>query len=197
MSVITHTLSRWYKVALRLLDHEREVRDRVFEGVNGQHKAIAVLVLRVAEINDAGARAVAVEMPYLERLVRAHGVIRLALARANLEVGVTALLNEQEGLRRLEEYLTKVTEDIDHSACLTTSEAERIHVEYSAQGREPLGYSSTERVIPPRALIQDVRNRTREVRRRRAELADELGALNQRTVTITLDDDLAEAVSAR
>lgn len=195
MAEIKNTLTRLHKIAERINQRRQLLADLITSGTSPQALDAAVVSVRGAELVAKTTRLLSEDLAKHDALLNAYQVFRDALAAANVEYGVAALLAEQEALRRRISLLTQVLDNQGDAVGLADANAI-----FAARANEQ-GQTTTARRLDVLAvglvdaeqqakLRQELDNAERQLVR----LGDTLADRNATHITVQLDDSIAAEV---
>lgn len=190
---ITNTLSRWHKIAERIKIAANESRQETLRalqtGANIDPDAFAV---RRETLQANAGEALTTGFETVLKLQGAVATVREALARANVQHGVSDLLNRTE---KLKQELAFVSECLSATeGKLSVSEMEQLVARRKENPGTPSPYSHLqERLGVSFATDEQVtklKARRDEVRRKLNALSDKVSTANASTMTLELDEDV-------
>ena len=205
MAAIQNTLSRWHKVAGRAAERIREI-DAEISALLAGRRATACASQDAAE--RARKDLEKARVLQLERISASRAVcaIRQALARANVEHGVSDLLAETERLRRDLAGYAEFSAWRDDGPKAMLAKARRLE-ERAEEARS----SSAEGALEARARALDetivfrpcdeedaeyAKGQIKALKAQLTSISDRLSEANAAKLTIELDDDCAKACGA-
>lgn len=195
MAKIQNTLTRLHKIAGRINQKRLHLESSISLGTAPQSLDAAVASVRGAELTANTTRILQDDLAKHDALLTAYQVLRNALAKANVETGVAALLAEQELLGRRITLLTSILSNQDGAVGLDQATAifaarAADQVQTSTIRRHDtleVGLVSAEQHAKLRAELD-------AAERQLVRLGDTLADRNATQITVELSDDIAAEV---
>lgn len=195
MAKIQNTLTRLHKIAGRINQKRQQLADSIAQGTEPKSLDAAVVSVRGAELAAKTARILQEDLAKHDALLKAYEVIRNALAKANVEVGVTALLAEQDSVSRRIGLLKSILDS--QQGAVSLSDANAI---FAARVTEQAPSMSPRRLDTLDVGLVDATQHAKLVaeldaaERALVRLGDTLADRNATQITVELSDDIAAEV---
>lgn len=186
---ISNTLTRWHKVVDRIKTAVTQLSGQIGCQIGPvNYNNLAVLkVERTRVANDTEAALAKVGL--LMKLNATLGQVREALARANVEKGVSALLAEQV-CRQNQKALYEGLAEAASSARLQLSDADAVLAE-SGKGDSAMRYRETHTFSRvPEATVIVWRDQAEAIGRELTALSDKISDVNASRLSIELDEEV-------
>lgn len=200
MTKIKQTLSRWHHIAQRLRNTSQKLSDEVYGVLSGTHISSIVDGEQKRAMLERGKKAL--EKTHLIMLShQGLGKIRSELAEANVKFGVAGKLAIIEALRQEKKQLQSIA-NIDLLTMPSVQNANEAleNVADKQQVVHPWRENNTKgvalRVVSINAL-DGLRERVRDIELEIQELTDEISEVNQRTISIELDDEIVKLANIK
>lgn len=190
---ITNTLSRWHKIAERIkiaaIESRQETLRALQAGANIDSDAFAV---RRETLQTNANEALTTGFETVLKLQGAVASVREALARANVEHGVSDLLNRTEKLKQELAFVNECLSATEDK--LSVAEMEQLAARRKEQSSTASPYAHLQDRLGVSFATDDqvakLKARRDEVRRKLNALSDKVSTANASTMSLELDEDV-------
>lgn len=186
---ISNTLSRWHKVVERVKNATAQLAAQIGEGISPvAYSNLALFKAEQPGVRQATEQALA-KVALVLKLNAALGTIREALARANVEKGVSALLAEQVRLQN-EKTLYENLLHSAGSARVTLADAEQVLAESAKNAGGPHYRETFHFARVNEAQAREWQDRVEAIGREQVGLADQISDVNASRLAVELDEEV-------
>jgi len=191
---ITNTLTRWHKIAERVLEQERRVMQDINTALTATHRLdVDAFEVRRPVFESAARDAATGKLDLLVALQAARFQIKTALGRANVEFGVSALLTDMKRVSEERDVIQSVYDTSIHS--ISASDFEKLIERKKADDAAQRTALAAQRVsFVPADIQKALKERVDASVRQLNALADKLADSNASKITIDIDETVATAV---
>jgi len=185
-------LSRWHHIADRIASLASKKQDEAVKALGQTQLSNPISEDQKEALKARGQKALQWVEEAKEAL-RVVGAIRIDLAKANAQHGITTKLAEAESLRRQ----LKATEELAAIDLVTRTPVDEVNnaLTVQATNRDAFGRSSGVTVSLVKASALDyLADQAIELKASIAALTDEVASLNRAPLSLALPEDLAKAV---
>lgn len=195
MATIQNTLSRLHKIAERVNQRRIQLGEAILVATMPQSLDSATAAVQGRDLEQRAQQALEKDLVKHAAYLTAYQAIRNALARANVDHHISAVLAQQTAMRNRASLLQELLDRPDHAVSLTQAASifEARQAEPANAGiRRSLDVLSVSPISPEqRAALE---RELDDISRQMVRLDDQLADLNATRITVELDDDIAKEV---
>jgi hypothetical protein len=191
---ITNTLTRWHKIAERVLEQERRVMQDINTALTTTHRLdVDAFEVRRSVFENAAKEAATGKLDLLVALQAARFKIKTALGRANVEFGVSALLTDMKRVSEERDVIQAVYDTSVHSISATDFE-KLIERKKADETTQRTALAAQRVTFVPAEVQKALKERIDAAVRHLNALADKLADANASKITLDIDEAVATAV---